>query len=239
MPPATASHSTRSPSQLSSSRRSAAARSVGSMRSKGPRVSPSRDRVSSYTGPPVLKCEAASPAAPSSGECHLMVAASCPHVCISVARSTLAAWRTMRGGDGRSDERGHVPSPSCLQPRGRLQPFLRRRVPVVVGARPADPGGSWPGVRPQLLERDGGVSLRRGLRGARGGAPPGQLSRPFSPTLRASHAVMEPRLMIHGAKRAPMSGRGSSRCVAGVPEFPVWGSGGRCVRPRLWLLPLP
>ena len=28
-----------------------------------------------------------------------------------------------------------------------------------------------------------------------------------------------------------MSGRGSSRCVAGVPESPVWGLGGRCVRP--------
>ena len=37
----------------------------------------------------------------------------------------------------------------------------------------------------------------------------------------------------------PLSGRGSSRCVAGVPESPVWGSGGQCVRPRLWLLPWP
>ena len=36
LPSATASHPTRSPSQLSSSWRSAAARSVGSMRSKGP-----------------------------------------------------------------------------------------------------------------------------------------------------------------------------------------------------------
>ena len=34
-----------------------------------------------------------------------------------------------------------------------------------------------------------------------------------------------------------MPGQESSRCVAGVPESPVWGSGGRCVRPRLWLLP--
>ena len=32
-----------------------------------------------------------------------------------------------------------------------------------------------------------------------------------------------------------MSGRGSSRCVAGVPESPVWGTGGRCVGPRLGL----
>ena len=35
------------------------------------------------------------------------------------------------------------------------------------------------------------------------------------------------------------SGRGSSRCVAGVPESPMWGSGRRCVGPRLWLLPWP
>ena len=52
MPSATASYPTRSPSQPSSSWRSAAAIPVGSMRSKGPWVSPSRDRASSYTGPP-------------------------------------------------------------------------------------------------------------------------------------------------------------------------------------------
>ena len=66
MPSATASHPTRSPSQPSSSWRGAAARSVGSMRSKGPRVSPSRDRASSYTCPPVLKCATASWVAPFS-----------------------------------------------------------------------------------------------------------------------------------------------------------------------------
>ena len=27
--------------------------------------------------------------------------------------------------------------------------------------------------------------------------------------------------------------------VAGVPDSPVWGLGGRCVRPRLWLSPWP
>ena len=91
MPSATASHPTRSPSQPSSSWRSAAARSVGSMRSKGPWVSPSRDRASSYTGPPVLKCATASWAAPSSRGCHQTVAVACPHLRISVARSTLAA----------------------------------------------------------------------------------------------------------------------------------------------------
>ena len=44
---------------------------------------------------------------------------------------------------------------------------------------------------------------------------------------------------MSGGVRAPMSVRGSSRCVAGVPESPVWGWGGRCVRPRLWLLLWP
>ena len=91
MPSRTASHPTRSPSQLSSSWRSAAAMSVGSMRSKGFWVSPSGDRASSYTGPPALECATASWAAPSSGGCHQTVAAACLHLRISVARSTLAA----------------------------------------------------------------------------------------------------------------------------------------------------
>ena len=91
MQSATASHPTRSPSQPSSSLRSAAGRSVGSMRSKGPCVSPSRDRASSNTGPPVVKCATASRVAPFSGGCHRTVAASCPHLRISLARSTLAA----------------------------------------------------------------------------------------------------------------------------------------------------
>ena len=34
-------------------------------------------------------------------------------------------------------------------------------------------------------------------------------------------------------------GRGPSQCVAGVPVLPVWGSGWRCVQPRLWRLPRP
>ena len=91
MPSTTASHPTRSPSQLSSSWRSAAAMPVGSMRSRGPWVSPNRDTASSYTGPPALKCATVSWAAPSSGGCDRAVAAGCPHVRISVARSTLAA----------------------------------------------------------------------------------------------------------------------------------------------------
>ena len=61
------------------------------MRSKGSWVSPSQDGASSYTGLQVLKCATASRAAPSSGGCHRTVAVSCPHLRISVARSTLAA----------------------------------------------------------------------------------------------------------------------------------------------------
>ena len=91
MPSATASHPSRSPSQPCSSWRSAAAMSVGSMRSKSPLVSASRDRASSSTGLPALKCATASWAAPSSGGCHQTVAAACPRLRISVARSTLAA----------------------------------------------------------------------------------------------------------------------------------------------------
>ena len=40
---------------------------------------------------PALKCATVSWAAPSSGGCHRTVAAACPHLRISVARSTLAA----------------------------------------------------------------------------------------------------------------------------------------------------
>ena len=82
-------------------------------------------------------------------------------------------------GDGRSDERGHIPIPPCLWLPGRLQPFLCRRVSRVVGARPADHDGERPGVRPPPLERDGGVPLRGGLCSARGGAPPAPLARPL------------------------------------------------------------
>ena len=64
--------------------------------------------------PPVLKCATASRAAPPSGGCHQMVAASRPHVCISVARSTLAVWRTMRGGMGaRMSEDTSPFHPAC------------------------------------------------------------------------------------------------------------------------------
>ena len=83
-------------------------------------MSVSRDKASSYAGPPFLKCATVSRAAPPSGGSHRMVAALRPQVCISVDRSTLAVWRTMRGGEGRSDERGHVPTPPHLWLQGRL-----------------------------------------------------------------------------------------------------------------------
>ena len=90
------------------------ARSVGSMRSKGLRMPPSRDKASLYTDPPVLKCATVSRAAPPSGGSHRMVAASRPHVSISVARSTLAVWRTMRGGMGaRMSEDTSPLHPAC------------------------------------------------------------------------------------------------------------------------------
>ena len=106
-----------------------------------------------------------------------MVAASRPHVCISVARSTLAVWRRMRGETGAQMSEDTSPFDPACRSGGRLQPFLRRRVPRVVGARPADHGGPRPGVRPPPLERDGGVPLCGGLQGARGGAPPAPLAR--------------------------------------------------------------
>ena len=98
MPSATACHPTLSPLQLSSSWRSAAARSVVSIRSRGPGMMLSQDRASSYVGRPSLKCATVSRLAPPSGGSNQMVAASHPHVYLSVAWSTLAAWSTRRGG---------------------------------------------------------------------------------------------------------------------------------------------
>ena len=98
MPSSTASHATLSPLQPSSYWRSAAAKSVGGMRSSGPGMSPSQDRASSYVGAPFVKCATVSRVPLSSGGSHLTVAGSHPHVCISVARSMLAASSTRRGG---------------------------------------------------------------------------------------------------------------------------------------------
>ena len=202
VPSATASHPTRSPSQPSSSWRSAAAMSVGSMRSKGPWVSPSQDRASSYTAPPALKCATASRVAPSSGGCHRTVAVACPRLRIPVARSTLAARRTMRGGTGVLTSEEPSPVHPVCGPGAACSQSPRRRVPRVVRSRPVDHGGSRPGVRPPSLERDGGVSLRRGLRGARGGAPPAPVARPL-----LTHYACLPR--GHGA----------------APDYPRWEEG--------------
>ena len=49
---------------------------------------------------PVLEMRQVSRVAPPFGGSHRMVAASHPHVCISVAWSMLAAWSTRRGGRG-------------------------------------------------------------------------------------------------------------------------------------------
>ena len=99
MPSATASQPSHSPLQLSGSRHNAAARLVGSMRSRGPGMSLSQDRASSYVRPPSLKCAKVSRVAPPFGGSHRIVAASNPSVCIFVAWSTLAG-----GGEGRLDE---------------------------------------------------------------------------------------------------------------------------------------
>ena len=63
-------------------------------------MSLSRGKASSYVGPPFLKCAGVSRVALSSGGSHQMVAVSHPHVRISVAWSTLAAWSTRQGGWG-------------------------------------------------------------------------------------------------------------------------------------------
>ena len=106
--------------------------------------------------------------------------------------------------------------------RGRLKPFLGRYVPLVVGTRPSYHDGTWPGVRPPPLEQDGGVLLRGGS-GARVAAHHRPHSRAHSaPTIRASQAVMEPRPMIPGGKRA------SCRCFEKPPGRSQYGWGYSC-----------
>ena len=87
-------------------------------------------------------------------------------------------------GEGRPDEGGHIPTPRHVWPRGRPQPSFGSRVPRVIGARPANHGWPWPGVRPPPIEREGGVLLRGGPRRVRGGAPPA----PFGCPLHAHYA---------------------------------------------------
>ena len=70
------------------------------MRSRGPGMSPSRDRVSSYVGPAFVKCATVSLVPPSSGGNHWTVAVSHLHVRISATRSMLAVWSRSQGGRG-------------------------------------------------------------------------------------------------------------------------------------------
>ena len=224
LPSATASQPTRSPSQLSSSWRRAAARLSGSMRSKNPRVSSSRDRASSYTGPPVLKCATASQAAPSSGGCHQMVATSRHHGCIPVARSTLAVWRTMRGGTGaRMSEDTSPFHPVCGSGAACSHSF-------------AAASDGWSGPAPRTMVGLGRVCgphpssgmaayCCAGVSGARVAAHYRPHSRaPCSPTIRASHAVMKPPPMIHCGKRA------SCRCFEKPPGRSRYRWGSSCGR---------
>ena len=162
MPSATSLLSNLSPWQPSSSRRSATAGSVGSMRSRGHGTSPSRDRASSYVGPPFLKYATVSGVPLSSGGSHETVAASHPHVRISAARSMLAAWSTRGGRERCPEEPVHIASPPFMGLRDRLQPFRGSCVPGAIRPRPANHRGPRPGVWPPALVWDGGV-LRWGI----------------------------------------------------------------------------
>ena len=213
---------TRSPSQLSISWRSAAARSVGSIRSKGPRMSPSRDRASSYTGPQVLNCTTVSRAAPPSRGSHRMTAALRPHVCISVAWSTLAVWRTMRGGMGaRMNEDTSPLHPACGSGAAcshsfavASQGWLGRAPRIMVGR------GRVCGAHPSSGMA---VYCCAGVYGACMAAHHRPHSRAHSsPTIRASHAVMVPRPMIHRGKTA------SCRCLEKPPGGSQYGWGSPC-----------
>ena len=159
-PSANASYPTLRPSQPSSSRRSAAARSDGSMRTSSPGMSPSRDRASSYVGPPSLQCATGSRVAPASGGSPRMVAALHPHVCLSVAWSTWAVLGRRRGEwDARMSQDTSPFHPTWGPDAARS--LSAAAVSWVIRARPRNHGGPWPDVWPSALERDDGV-LRRG-----------------------------------------------------------------------------
>ena len=215
LPSATASHSSRSPSQLSSSWRSAAARLVGSMRSKGPWVSSSRDRASSYTGPPVLKCATASRAAPFLGGAIVWWPRCVP---MFVSPCLRARWRfegRCRGGRalGRARTRPHSTLFVAPGPLAAI-PLLPR--PTGGRGPPRGHGGPRPGVRPPPLERDGGISLRGVLRGARGGAPPAPLARPL-----LAHYTCLP--CGHGAAPDEVWEEGVLQVLRETPrQVPVW-----------------
>ena len=182
-------------------------------------MSPSRDRASSYTGPPVLKCATVSRAAPSSVGCRRTVGASRAHVCISVARSTLAVWRTMGGGMGaRMSEDTSPFHPACGSGAACSHSF-------------AAASHGWSGPAPRIMVGHGrvcgphpssGMAAYRcaEISGARVAAHQRPHSRAHSsPTIRASHAVMKPRPMIHCGKRA------SRRCFEKPSAGPGTGGG--------------
>ena len=146
-----------------------------------------------------------------------MVAASRPHVSISVAQSTLAVWRTMRGGRGAQMSKDTSPShPFCGSGAACSHSFA------------AVPHGWW-GAAPGIMVGRGwvcglhpssGMAAYRcaGVSGARVAAHCRLHSLAHSsPTIPASSVVMEPRPMIHRGKRA------SCRCFEKSPgrQVPV------------------
>ena len=203
VPSATASQPTLSPSQQSSSRRSAAARSVGSMRSRGPGTSPSRDRASSYVGPPFLKCATVSRVA------RLPEGATGPwlrHIpmCVSPWLGACERRGARCGGGGvlggarrhRLSTQHGAPGPPAASPWSP-RPEGAQGPPCESPWAPAGCVAPTPRVgwrRTAVWEFPlRALSRTTGLHSRAESAP----------TLCASHAVMELFLMIHGAKSVP------------------------------------
>ena len=136
-----------------------------------------------------------------------------------------------KGGGGRPDERGHIPTPPWVGLRGRPQPFRGRRVPRVVRARQ-----SWSALagcaapNPRAGRRR---TTARGFRRTRGGA---QLA-PSAGPLRAhnvgvprGHRVAAGREHPAGDSRNPHAGPGKG---GGPPVGDTPGCRPRCGgRPR-------
>ena len=151
-----------------------------------------------------------------------MLAASRPHVCISVAPSTLAVWRTLRGGMGaRMSEDKSPLNPACGSGAACSHSL-------------AAASRGWPGPAPRIMVGHGRLcgahpssrmAVYRCARvsGARVAAHHRPHSRAHSSfTIRASHAVMEPHPMIHRGKRA------SCRCFEKPPGRSRYGWGSSC-----------
>ena len=135
-----------------------------------------------------------------------MVAASRPQVCISVARSTLAVWRTMRGGMGARMSEDTSPLDHVCGSGAACSHSLAAGH---TGGR-GPPRGSWLAAAGCAAPTPRAGWRRTSVRGT------------SSPTIRASHAVMEPRLMIHRGKRA------SCRCFEKPPCRSRYGFGSSC-----------